>query len=289
MLAGRAAHTDKLSYPLLASVKLDGIRAVVREGVLLSRNLKPIPNKHLQALFGKRRYDGLDGELVVGDPTAKTVFRETTSGVMSVEGTPPAAFHVFDCFRHPELPFAHRQNTARNALGPHCIWVRQSAMLSLKELLWFEEIALGQGYEGVMIRSPFASYKYGRGTERAQDLLKLKRFEDAEAVVLGFEDQQLNTNPATLDALGRVKRSTQAAGLQGKGTLGALCVRGLNGTYVGVPYSVGTGFSDTLRAEIWAHRADWVGRVVKVKYFPLGSKDAPRFPVFLGERSPADL
>ena len=33
----------------------------------------------------------------------------------------------------------------------------------------------------------------------------------------------------------------------------------------------------------------WEGRLVKFKFFPLGSKEAPRFPIFLGERHPDDL
>jgi hypothetical protein len=31
------------------------------------------------------------------------------------------------------------------------------------------------------------------------------------------------------------------------------------------------------------------GRVVKFKYFPTGSKEAPRFPVFLGWRADGDM
>ena len=36
---------EHVRWPMYASVKLDGIRAVVRDGKLLSRSLKPIPNK----------------------------------------------------------------------------------------------------------------------------------------------------------------------------------------------------------------------------------------------------
>jgi len=97
MLAG-TADLEKLRLPLLGSPKLDGIRAIVIDGVVVSRNLKPIPNRRIQAIFGKNFLNGLDGELIVGDPTAKDAFRQTSSGVMSIEGDPDAMFHV-PCIR----------------------------------------------------------------------------------------------------------------------------------------------------------------------------------------------
>lgn len=62
---------DKVSFPIYVSTKFDGIRALVIDGVVYSRSLKPIRNKHVQNLFGKPEYEGFDGELVVGDIYAK--------------------------------------------------------------------------------------------------------------------------------------------------------------------------------------------------------------------------
>ena len=57
-----------------------------------------------------------------------------------------------------------------------------------------------------------------------------------------------------------------------------------------VPFLQGIYADDAAtRALIWAARDSWLGRVVKYKFFPIGSKDAPRFPVFLGERMEGDL
>lgn len=61
MLSATVTEVAALRFPLLASHKLDGIRALVLGGVVVSRNLKPIPNRHVQALFGRREYEGLDG------------------------------------------------------------------------------------------------------------------------------------------------------------------------------------------------------------------------------------
>lgn len=76
-MLGKDADFNKLRFPLLASPKLDGVRAIIINGVVMSRSLKPIPNKHIQTLFADCEY--LDGELIVGDPTSKTVYKDTVS------------------------------------------------------------------------------------------------------------------------------------------------------------------------------------------------------------------
>jgi len=93
-----AAKTDgeNITYPCLVSPKLDGVRAIVRHGQVVSRTLKPIPNTHVQRLFGRAALEGLDGELIIGDPTAEDVYRKTVSGVMSEDGKPEVKFYVFD-------------------------------------------------------------------------------------------------------------------------------------------------------------------------------------------------
>ena len=144
------------------------------------------------------------------------------------------------------------------------------------------------GYEGVMLRDARSPYKNGRGTLSKQDLMKLKQFEDAEAVVEGFEELLHNSNEASTSALGLTERSHSKDGMVGMDTLGALRVVGRGGRWDGVRFNVGSGFDAATRAAIWADRASWEGRLVKFKFFPIGSKEAPRFPIFLGERHPDD-
>jgi len=290
MLAG-TADLAKLKLPLLGSPKLDGIRAIIVDGIVVSRNLKPIPNRHIQAIFGKDFLNGLDGELIVGDPTAKDAFRQTSSGVMSIEGEPDAMFHVFDCCRRPQAPYLSRLQEACDVVtgSGRSLIVEQEMLTTMTELDVYEAEQLARGFEGVMLRHHASPYKHGRGTVSKQDLLKLKRFEDAEAVVIGFEELMHNSNEATIGLLGQTERGHSKDGMVGMDTLGALKARGLNGPFTGVEFNIGTGFDAATRALIWAARESWLGRVVKYKFFPIGSKDAPRFPVFLGERMPGDL
>jgi DNA ligase-1 len=147
-------------------------------------------------------------------------------------------------------------------------------------LLKLEAEMLEQGYEGLILRDGHAPYKMGRSTVKEGYLLKLKRFTDAEFEVIGFEERMHNANEASTNELGRTKRSSCMAGLEGRGDLGALVVRRAGG----LVFNVGTGLNDADRQEIWNHQDKYLGQMAKVKYFAIGMKDAPRHPVFLGWR-----
>jgi DNA ligase-1 len=156
---------------------------------------------------------------------------------------------------------------------------------SLEALLQYEEECLELGYEGLILRDPRAPYKMGRSTVKEGYLLKLKRFMDAEATIVDCFEREHNGNEAKTDELGRTKRSSHKSGKTGRGDLGGFVLR----TSEGVQFSCGTGFSDAERAEYWANRDQVVGRIAKYKYFPVGVKDAPRHPVFLGWRDERDM
>lgn len=281
------AELDKLRFPLLASAKLDGIRAVVREGVVYSRSNKPIPNKHVQELFSE--YQWLDGELIVGDPTSKTVYRDTSSGVMSEEGTPDVSFFVFDHVVDIAASYRSRSLLIEAAIKKYKakqVEIHQQIEISsIDRLLTFEARVLELGYEGLILRDPNAPYKMGRSTVKEGYLLKLKRFMDSEAVVIGFEERMRNGNIAKTNELGRTARSSHKENKHGRGDLGALVLR----TPDGVEFSCGTGFTDSERGEIWASRDRLLGATAKYKFFPVGVKEAPRHPVFLGWRMKEDM
>lgn len=296
MLAAAAPALEALKFPVWTSMKLDGIRAVVKSHVLLSRNLKPIPSIALRGQFSRPEFEGLDGELICGDPRHPEVFTRTTSAAMSHDApTGDVRYHVFDAWTESAAAFERRAEWLTRRVSTlllqdkSCGLVRVIPTLcrNADDVRAQQELALNAGYEGLMINGARNTYKFGRSTVTEGALLKLKVFEDAEAVVIGAEEQMKNNNAATTDALGRTKRTTHQANKTGKGTLGALVVRGLNGPYKDAEFSVGSGMDDALRAELWANSP--IGRVVKYKYFPSGTKDAPRFPVFLGFRAKNDM
>lgn len=286
MLAAHAPEDlEALRYPLLASPKLDGIRCLIINGVAVSRTLKPIRNAYIQRQLGRHELNGFDGELIAGDPTAKDCYLKTNSAVMSAAGEPDVSFFVFDTISDPGLPFSRRLGMANGILsGGMLVPHRHTRISSAASLEEYEEEMLAEGHEGLILRDPNAPYKFGRSTEKQQAMLKLKRFVDGEAVVVGWEERLHNANEATLDERGYTKRSSHQENKIGTGTLGALlCEAG------DVQFSIGTGFDDATRALLWAQRDTLAGRIVKYKHFPIGVKDRPRHSVFIGFRHPDDI
>lgn len=117
---------------------------------------------------------------------------------------------------------------------------------------------ISNGEEGVMINIWDAPYDF----KRTNNLLKVKKMNDIDLEVIGFEE-------------GSNKYS---------GTLGALLVN-----YKGYTLKVGSGMSDVLRDEIWANRDEWLGRTIVVQYFEETTNDnggtSLRFPVYLDYRT----
>jgi len=290
MLAhSKSPDPETLDYPVLVQPKLDGIRAVVKGGRLLSRTLKPIPNASIRAVLEQPQFEGLDGELIVGDPTADDCYRRTCSFVMAEDKTDEEwTFYVFD--KHDsDAPVEIRIDSVVRTFGatapvkhPNIETIMTSPALSAEALAAVEASCIAHGYEGVIIRTLGSAYKFGRSGKRGP-LLKLKRYIDYEAEVVGVVEELHNGNEARTNELGRTERSSHAENKTGKGTLGALIVRAINGPHEGVEFKVGTGFTAEQRADLW-YAEDCIGRVVKIKSFPVGTKDRPRHPVWLGWR-----
>lgn len=282
------ADFDLVRWPMYASVKLDGIRAVVRNGQLLSRSLKLIPNQHIQAALAKPAFEGLDGELIVGDPASPTCYRDTVSGVMSEDKeNVDWKFYVFDDCSHPEATFRFRLETLStgiDGLGKRLVLLPQTLVSDIEALNEFEAEALADGHEGVILRHPDSPYKFGRSTAKEGYLLKVKRFVDGEAEVLKVIEEMHNGNEAMTNELGRTKRSSHQENKTGKGRMGALQVRDLE---TQVEFQIGTGFDDNDKA--WWWQKGRVGTLVKYKSFPIGVKDKPRHPVYLGLRDARDM
>ena len=290
MLASALKDGAMPRFPCYASPKLDGVRAAQFGGTTFSRNLKAIPNKHVQKLLKgfKTWLDQTDGELIVGPPTSPTAFRDTSSGVMAVEGEPDVVFWVFDIY-WPDAPFEERLEHLRSHLKnvpPAIQLVPQTLVSNEEELKAFEEKCLAEGYEGAMVRSTDGPYKHGRSTVKEGYLLKVKRFEDGEAEILEAVELEHNENAKALKAMGKGKRSTHKAGMVAGGVLGSLRVRDCS---TGVVFNIGSGFDAAERKRLWDVREKLPGQLAKYRYFPTGSKTAPRFPTWLGFRDRNDL
>jgi DNA ligase-1 len=286
-------------WPRLVSRKLDGIRATVQGGRLRSRTLKDIPNVQVQEMF-KGLPDGLDGELIYGPANAPDVFNKTTSIVMSRDKDATGiAYHTFD-FNDPAVPFFNPrpfeqryrelQRTVESLDAPLSgvtLLVEHFRVYDLAAVLAYEEKwVVNEGYEGVMLRSLEGRYKEGRSTFNEGYLLKVKRFTDAEAVIIGSYEMMHNDNAAQLNELGRTKRSTMQENLRAAGVLGGFHVKDVE---TGVEFDVGSGFDAEQKKNFWADRNNLLGRFIKYKSLKVGAIDKPRHPIFLGFRSEEDM
>ena len=278
---------EQVRLPVYVSTKLDGIRCVIIDGVAYSRSLKPIRNKYIQSIIGKHEYNGLDGELVVGNIYDKDVFQKTTSGVMSEQGEPDFVFYVFDDFTHPNLPYSERADVMRykvDTLTDHIKFLGQKLVDSTERINYLLETEQMVGGEGLILRSPDGVYKFGRSTAKEQLSMKLKFFCQDEFEVVGFNERMHNANEATTNELGYIERSSHKENMIPMNTLGSLILK-----YGDDTFNLGTGFDDALRKEIWDNKEKYLGKLASVRYMSVGQKTLPRVPSFIGWRDSDDI
>ncbi|MCI0361803.1 MAG: DNA ligase, partial [Planctomycetaceae bacterium] len=232
------------------SEKLDGVRAYWDGGQFLSRQGNPL---HAPTWFtqGLPKIP-LDGELWIG----RQQFQRTVSIVRRQDAGElwrQVLYVVFDA-PHSGGPFEeHRRLMAKVAREDLCPFVRvldQAVCDSTDSLRKELDRLVTLGGEGLMLRQPGSLYESGR----SYTLLKVKRFHDADAVVIQH-----------LPGAGRHK-----------GRLGALLVQLPNGTQ----FSVGTGLTDAQREKPPA-----VGSVVTFRFQELTDGGVPRFPSFVRVRT----
>ncbi|AGE60028.1 DNA ligase [Acanthocystis turfacea Chlorella virus WI0606] len=283
---------DDLTFPVYATPKLDGIRALKIDGTIVSRTFKPIRNTTISNVLMSLLPDGSDGEILSG----KT-FQDSTSTVMSADagigsGT---TFFWFDYVKDdPDKGYLDRIADMKKFVDSHQEILKDSRVTivplipkkidTVEELNVFEQWCLDQGFEGVMVRNAGGKYKFGRSTEKEQILVKIKQFEDDEAVVIGVSALQTNVNDKKMNELGDMRRTSHKDGKIDLEMLGALDVE-----WNGIRFGIGTGFDKDTREDLWKKRDSIIGKVVKFKYFSQGIKTAPRFPVFLGFRDENDM
>jgi DNA ligase-1 len=292
MLAGTLPLKDgkydfsTVKFPVLVSPKIDGVRGTVQGSIVLSRSLKSIPNKFVQKVLGRPELEGLDGELTVGAAVGQDVCQRIDE-VMTMGGEPDFTLWVFDLFG-PEA-FEQRLEKAKAVVEscgiPQVKMVLHRVCHSPEEVYQMEEKCLEMGFEGVMIRSLRGRYKQGRSTLNEGILLKLKRWVDSEAVVIGFKEGKSNQNPATINGRGNSARSHHQAGMVLRGTLGALIVRDLQ---TGIEFSLGAA-DEKMANEVWQNKEAFIGKIAKYKSLPVGVLLKPRHPIFLGWRNQIDI
>lgn len=263
----------QVSWPKIIQPKLDGLACLAVNGVAMSRTMKPIPNKYVQKVFGELQLHGLHGELMVaGD------FNDVQSALMRESGEPDFYYVVYDKW-DSEAKYTSRLLLIGEEVftlnNKHVAYIDYTFVDNPLDCVNTLNNYIEAGYEGAMLRDPNSLYKQGRHTIKSQALMKLKKFFDDEAIIIGFEEKMHNENEKTTDERGYSKRSHKQEGMVPANTLGALVVK-----WKDVEFKIGSGYNDLQRQEIWNNRDNLIGKLVTFRYQELSKYSVPRFPTW---------
>lgn len=302
----------KIIFPILATPKFDGIRAIKVNGKIVTKNFKKLPNNYVREILETPGFlpDNVDGELMLVDGE----FNDIQSAFMSFDGEPKFVYRIFDYVKTDLLvPYRQRMIDLEemfmslqlsSAIGPNLTRlieiVKPIEINNLDELKFYEDKFIEEGYEGIMTRNPEGRYKCGRGSlsqkpkkgagvEDVQVLIKIKKFEDSEAVIVNFVEKMHNDNAQTKDAFGYSKRSSKKEGMRPAGTLGALIVREVKSNGETMEFELGSGINHELGQKIWDDRENYIGKIVSYRFQPVGILNKPRFPTFKCFRDISDM
>ncbi len=232
------------------SEKYDGVRAYWNGANFVSRqgNIYFAPQWFTDVLPTV----ALDGELWSGRGTF-----DKLSGVVRRQSPDDASwfgikFMAFDLPGHTgtfDERLKRLEEIVADINAPHIKLVAQFKVSNHEGLIKKLDDVVERGGEGLMLHLASSVYKSGR----SDDLLKLKKHFDAEAVVINY-----------IPGKGKYK-----------GLLGSMLVE----TADKKSFKIGTGFSDRERKNPPA-----IGSIITYKYFGLTNKGIPRFASFVRVR-----
>lgn len=253
---------DFVTQNWLASRKLDGVRCICtkingevhfyarsgKEFFTLSVLREAIENMAADNFV-------LDGECCIVDENGDEDFISIVSEIKRKNWTiENPCYQVFDCLT-PEEFYSHEGDTChsvrmlrdaaveiKNGVA-HTAFVEQHELRSTADFNYWIEQAAANGWEGIMIRK-----NIGYEGKRSKNMLKCKKFQDAEFTVLGCEN----------DTMRFVENGRQVE----KTALARILIE-----YKGNTVSVGGGFSKAQRLYYADHHDELIGKIVTVKYF----------------------
>ncbi|GAA5500418.1 hypothetical protein Dxin01_00139 [Deinococcus xinjiangensis] len=279
---------DKVVYPCIVQPKLDGVRciAIVEDGGVVrlrSRDDKPIFMERIRLavqdlglpvgtmLDGELYAHGIDFNKLSGD-----VRRE-----LQDERKNYIQYWVYDLMRHPDGLHERRYIERKEFIDWEIAKHQEGILLPLENQYVRNEQEAREcasrleqlGYEGAMIRCAtrtkvtkknpdgvvtqdfYQAAFYGH-SRRSNFLMKVKTFEDAEAVIVGVEEE---------------------VDLQGvpKGRTGKFVMQ----TPEGITFRA-SGLTDELKAASWAEPDSYIGQTATYKFFGVSEDGVPRHPNF---------
>lgn len=312
------ANLDEIKYPIMASFKLDGIRAIFKEGQILSRSLKPIVNKQLKEKFEPlRKYSEDHGCILDGEIYSPILpFQGISSCVMTQDFEDKKAIKKWGEIQE-EFDLTVTREEALESLKFYCFdYVDDGMLLDIyfearielvhEKLKSFSDIyypvshveisnkeditkyfegALDNGFEGLILRDPKGKYKFGRGTLKEGIIYKVKPYRTFDAKITGVVQSTVVDPNAekTTNELGRSVTSKKKDDRILIEKASAFWV-----DYEGKPLKVVLAMTDKEKEAVWANQGEFIGRTIEYKGMLIGAKDVPRHPVMVRFREDRD-
>ena len=247
-------HESKVQYPCFVSPKLDGMRALKDQYMIVSRKNKAITTmSHIESEL-LAYADIFDGELYAeGESFQRNM--ELIKKYRPGESE-QVKYHVYDVVL-PNLSFSERYAILKGIIEveqpQNIVLVPAYEINSKEELLEYHAKFLSEGYEGSIVRHGDTGYEINK---RSYSLLKFKDFIDLACEIVDVKPSE--------------KRPDQ----------GSFICQLEDGTRFGC----GMRFSHDERKNIIQNPSEYIGQIAEIRFFEYSSDGVPRFPVCIGIR-----
>ena len=301
-------NLSEISYPILASTKLDGIRVIFYKGQILTRSLKKLPNKQLNVKFEPLRQYSEDYNLIIDGEiySHELTFQEIISYVMTqdfedkksikkygeVKQIPEhLKFYCFDVIRNDEfdkdfsLRYADDVLRIGNEFPRLAISVFHKQVKNEQEVNEYFESVLEEGYEGLILRSFSGRYKCGRGTVKEGIIYKVKKFVDFDGKIIDVI-QSTEVNEDAEKKTNELGRSVTSHKKDDRHLIEKASTFLVN--YEDKELKVTLAMTDEEKEEVWNNKESYIGKWITYKGMLVGAKEVPRHPVMIRFRESKD-
>ena len=251
-------YKDKISYPIYSQPKLDGIRCIVREDGMWTRNGKPIDSaphifEALAPIFADQPDLIFDGELYA-DKFAND-FNKICSLVKKTKPTKEdlqesanvIEYHIYDLPSHKGTFTERYAELMSIQLSSCCVIVETNLVDYEDDATLLYENYVSAGYEGQILR---LDSKYEN--KRSKSLLKHKSFMDAEFTIKDVCEGEGNK----------------------MGMVGYMMFVNKDG----ISFKSNVKANWELSQDMWKNRKSLIGKEATIKFFNYTPDGIPRFP-----------
>lgn len=253
----------KCRFPCITSPKLDGLRAVYKQGKFYSRlghtfrGLTALEQSMMlieETMQLSPQTGYFDGELMVDGEH----FNEISGSIRSFKETDNAHYYIFDAPStaplHKRIAYLHLLSLANPAMNVSI--VPHHTVTSMKQIMDYDARFRDDGYEGSIVKQDMAPYQ----NARTWDWMKIKSILTEDCLVTGI-----------FEGTGKYA-----------GAVGGIIV-----DFNGVSVRVGSGLSDIQRFSWLDDADDVIGRTAEIAFqevTPDGSMRHPRLVTLRGDK-----